>query len=186
MFIQGILLVLFYFIVFVLPIIGLIFGIIGIKEFCKKNRNKKQKRYCIYGILSIIFILLIIFFPIHTITSYKYSKPDSILKYFENNFYKFEDCSFGFDTFPQNIWSCRLGEERIRGEKYNGIMIIELEYRKGTLFNSVPNTKFNNIIVYSEDDIINNNPRPELFKEIKKTNHENWYFIYVTENYVYF
>ena len=65
-------------------------------------------------------------------------------------------------------------------------MKIELEYRKGTLFNINPNTKFNNIIVYSEEDIINNNPRPDLYKEIKKTNHQNWYFVYVTENYEYF
>ena len=180
---QGLLLLLFYFAIFVLPVIGLIFGI---KGFSTKKRDKKHNRYCIYGILSIIFILLIIFFPINTITSFKYSKPDSLLKYFENNFTKFEDFSFDSNSFSEDVWFCRLGKKREKGTNYDGVMIIELEYRKGTIFNKYPNTKFKNIIVYSEENIIYNNPRPDRFKEILKTSHENWYFVYVTENYEYF
>ena len=81
---------------------------------------------------------------------------------------------------------CRLGKERTPNEKYDGYMVIELEYRIGTLFNIYPEKKFDNIIVYSENDIIINNPRSELFKKIEPTSHENWYFVYVTDDYVYF
>ena len=56
----------------------------------------------------------------------------------------------------------------------------------GTLFNIYSNKKFNNIIVYSEDDIIIKNPESELFKKIEPTSYENWYFVYVTDGYVYF
>ena len=146
-----------------------------------------KKKFYIFGILAVLFILFICFFPIHTITSYKYSKPDSLLKYFENNFISFEDYSFGVDSFPHDIWCCRLGERRtLLGEEYNGIMIFELEYRKGTLLNIYPNTKFKNIIVYSEEDIIYNNPKPDRFKKIFPTSHKNWYFVYVTDSYEYF
>lgn len=65
-------------------------------------------------------------------------------------------------------------------------MIFELEYRTGALFTAYPNKKFRNIIVYSENDISKNNPRPELFREIIKTSHDNWYFVYVTDAYTYF
>ena len=186
MLIQGLLLLLFYIFVFVLPVVGLIFGTIGIKGVCTNNKDKKHKKYCVYGILSVIYILVILFLPIHTITSYKYSKPDSLLNYFENNFAEFENYSFGYDSFPNDIGFCRLGKKRVQGTKYDGFMIIELEYRKGTLFNSFANTKFKNIIVYSEEDMINNNPRPDRFREILTTSHENWYFVYVTDNYEYF
>lgn len=145
-----------------------------------------KKKFYIFGILAVLFILFVCFFPIHTITSYKYSKPDSLLRYFENNFVNFEDYSFGIDSFPHDIWCCRLGKQREHGEKYNGIMIFELEYRKGNLLNRFPNTKFKNIIVYSEENIVNNNPKPDLFKEILPTSHENWYFVFVTDNYEYF
>ena len=88
--------------------------------------------------------------------------------------------------YTAGISWCRLGKERTPNEKYDGYMKIELEYRVGTLFNTYLDKKFNNIIVYSENDIITNNPRPELFKKIESTSHENWYFVYVTDAYVYF
>lgn len=119
--------------------------------------------------------------------NWKYSKPDSLLKYFEQNYTDFEDYSFGKDIRQnQEISWCRLGAARVSGEEYNGFMIMELEYRQGTLFNVYPNTKFSNIIVYSEKNLTEENPRPELFKQIQKTTHENWYYVHVSEDYEYF
>ena len=152
-----------------------------------RNLSKKENnRFGIYGIVPILFIIFLLFFPIHTVLSLKYSKPESLLNYFEKNFDYFEKYSFGYMTYTAGISWCRLGKERTPNEKYDGYMKIELEYRVGTLFNIYPDKKFNNIIVYSENDIITNNPRPELFKKIEPTSHENWYFVYVTDDYVYF
>ena len=186
---NSFLLISFYFFVFILPGIGIIFGIIELKnKISNKNAvsKKKNNRFGIYGIVSILFIIFLLFFPIHTVLSLKYSKPESLLNYFEKNFDYFEKYSFGYMPYTAGISWCRLGKERTPNEKYDGYMKIELEYRVGTLFNIYPDKKFNNIIVYSENDIITNNPRPELFKKIEPTSHENWYFVYVTDAYIYF
>jgi hypothetical protein len=183
------LLISFYFFVFILPGIGIIFGLIGLKNKISNKHiipKKRNNRFCIYGIISIIFIIFSSFFPIHTVLSLKYSKPESLLNYFEKNFDCFENYSFGYMPYIAGISWCRLGKERTPNEKYDGYMVIELEYRIGTLFNIYPEKKFDNIIVYSENDIITNNPRSELFKKIEPTSHENWYFVYVTDDYVYF
>ena len=172
---NSFLLISFYFFVFILPGIGIIFGIIELKNRVS-NKNavskKKNNRFGIYGIVTVL--------------SLKYSKPESLLNYFEKNFDYFEKYSFGYMPYTAGISWCRLGKERTPNEKYDGYMKIELEYRVGTLFNIYPDKKFNNIIIYSENDIITNNPRPELFKKIEPTSHENWYFVYVTDAYIYF
>jgi len=189
MFLNGLLLISFYFFTFFLPSVGIILGIIGLKnKISKKNNDSKKRstRFCIYGVISILFIILIIFLPINTILSLKYSKPKSLLNYFEKNFEYFEKYSFGYMPNTERISWCCLGAKRIPNKKYDGYMIIELEYRTGKLFNTYPDKKFKNIIVYSENDIITKNPKPNLFKEIKQTSHENWYFVYVTDDYVYF
>ena len=86
---NGFLLISFYFFVFILPGIGIIFGIIELKNRVS-NKNavskKKNNRFGIYGIVSILFIIFLLFFPIHTVLSLKYSKPESLLNYFEKNF----------------------------------------------------------------------------------------------------
>jgi len=83
---DGFLLISFYFFVFILPGTGIIFGIIELKNRTS-NKNavskKKNNRFGIYGIVSILFIIFLLFFPIHTVLSLKYSKPESLLKYFE-------------------------------------------------------------------------------------------------------
>ena len=74
---NGFLLISFYFFVFILPGIGIIFGIIELKnKISNKNAvsKKKNNRFGIYGIVSIFFIIFLLFFPIHTVLSLKYSK----------------------------------------------------------------------------------------------------------------
>ena len=96
---DGFLLISFYFFVFILPGIGIIFGIIELKNrISNKNAvsKKKNNRFCIYGIVSILFIIFLLFFPIHTVLSLKCSKPESLLNYFEKNFDYFEKYSFGY------------------------------------------------------------------------------------------
>lgn len=96
---NGFLLISFYFFVFILPGIGIIFGIIELKnKISNKNAvsKKKNNRFGIYGIVSILFIIFLLFFPIHTVLSLKYSKPESLLTYFEKNFDYFEKYSFGY------------------------------------------------------------------------------------------
>ena len=57
------------------------------RKFKISNKNtvskKKNNRFGIYGIVSILFIIFLLFFPIHTVLSLKYSKPESLLNYFE-------------------------------------------------------------------------------------------------------
>ena len=67
-----------------------------------------------------------------------------------------------------------------------GIIFGIIELKNKISNKNAVSKKKNNIIVYSENDIITNNPRPELFKKIEPTSHENWYFVYVTDDYVYF
>ena len=96
---NGFLLISFYFFVFILPGIGIIFGIIELKnKISNKNAvpKKKNNRFGIYGIVSILFIIFLLFFPIHIVLSLKYSKPESLLNYFEKNFDYFEKYSFGY------------------------------------------------------------------------------------------
>ena len=96
---DGFLLISFYFFVFILPGTGIIFGIIELKnKISNKNAvsKKKNNRFGIYGIVSIFFIIFLLFFPIHTVLSLKYSKPESLLNYFEKNFDYFENYSFGY------------------------------------------------------------------------------------------
>ncbi|MFC2615909.1 MAG: hypothetical protein ACFNYQ_10415, partial [Treponema sp.] len=67
---NGFLLISFYFFVFILPGIGIIFGIIELKnKISNKNAvsKKKNNRFGIYGIVSIFFIIFLLFFPIHTV-----------------------------------------------------------------------------------------------------------------------
>ena len=70
------------------------------RKFKISNKNavskKKNNRFGIYGIVSILFIIFLLFFPIHTVLSLKYSKPESLLNYFEKNFDYFEKYSFGY------------------------------------------------------------------------------------------
>ena len=96
---DGFLLISFYFFVFILPGAGIIFGIIELKnKISNKNAvsKKKNNRFGIYGIVSILFIIFLLSFPIHTVLSLKYSKPESLLTYFEKNFDYFENYSFGY------------------------------------------------------------------------------------------
>ena len=96
---DGFLLISFYFFVFILPGTGIIFGIIELKNRTS-NKNavskKENNRFGIYGIVPILFIIFLLFFPIHTVLSLKYSKPESLLNYFEKNFDYFEKYSFGY------------------------------------------------------------------------------------------
>ena len=189
MFLNGLLLISFYLFIFILPTVGIVLGIIGLKNIISNKNNlskKRNNRFCIYGIISLLFFIFILFFPINTVLTLKYSKPESLLNYFEKNFEYFEKKSFGDTLYTEEVSYCCLGKKRTPNEKYDGCMIIELEYITGTFFNIYPDKKFNNIIVYSENDIITKNPKPNLFKEIKQTSHENWFFVYVTDDYVYF
>lgn len=74
---NGFLLISFYFFVFILPGIGIIFGIIELKnKISNKNAvsKKKNNRFGIYGIVSILFIIFLLFF------SYPYSSFFKIFK----------------------------------------------------------------------------------------------------------
>ena len=70
------------------------------RKFKISNKNavskKKNNRFGIYGIISILFIIFLLFFPIHTVLSLKYSKPESLLNYFENY-------SFGYMPYTAGI-----------------------------------------------------------------------------------
>lgn len=173
-------LVLLYFLIFGIPIVGISLVAINLK-------NKKTLRALICGLFCTFYVLIIIFFPFYTFINREYSKSNSLLQYFEKNYADFEEYSFGkMIRQNQGISWCRLGKERLPNEKYKGFMTIELEYRSGTLFNVYPYTKFSNIIVYSEENLIEKNPRPKFFKKILKTSQDNWYYVYVSEDYEYF
>lgn len=86
MFLNGLLLISFYFFIFILPTVGIVLGIIGLKNIISNKNNlskKRNNRFCIYGIISLLFFIFILFFPINTVLTLKYSKPESLLNYFE-------------------------------------------------------------------------------------------------------
>lgn len=150
-----------------------------------------MKKWKFFIAAAVLFALFVAFFQIHTISSMKYTKADSLLLFFEENFEYFEEQSFGNRNpnhpFGKNeVWSCMLGEPRKQNEPYNSFLIFELEYRTGNLFQIYPNTKFKNVIMFSEQNIAANKPRPSQFEKIVPTSRQNWYFGYVTDKYKYF
>ncbi|MBQ9239225.1 MAG: hypothetical protein IJ191_07935 [Treponema sp.] len=143
-----------------------------------------------FGIILCAFYIR--FFPIKSVATQKYTRAGAVAAFFEKHFPYFDAISFGkgdpshpFGT-TNFVNYTLLGQPRTEGERYKGTLEFHIYRDIGNLFQFNYEMPLSGIIVYAEQDIIAQNPRPTEYKTINLTTHDHWYYVEVYDDFSYF